>query len=217
MVSFQHRSMPTRTNNGNGVIGANFECKTAVALSDGSKIESPKFLSQAQDQIRQLSKQHRRKRKPQKRKVKAFRRCRKAQSQVRKVKRRVKNQRHHWTYQVAADITDCHSIVVTEKINLKGMTCKAKIGKRKAQKTGLNRSLLDVEIGMLKDAIQYKLLEGNGFLIHIPTRKLKPIQRCAKCRELTPKILSDRLHVCSNPDCGHVEDRDVNSAQVCEI
>ena len=70
---------------------------------------------------------------------------------------------------------------------------------------------------MLKDAIEYKLLEGNGFLIHAPTRELKPAQRCARCWQLTPKILSNRLHVCSNPDCGHVEDRDVNSAQVCEI
>ncbi|WP_348249169.1 zinc ribbon domain-containing protein [Leptolyngbya sp. GB1-A1] len=54
-------------------------------------------------------------------------------------------------------------------------------------------------------------------MIHAPTRELKSTQRCAKCWQLTPKILSDRLHVCSNPDCGHVEDRDVNSAQVCEI
>ncbi len=202
---------------GSGVIGADFGCKTAFALSDGTKITSPKFLAQAQDQVRQLSKQQRRKRKPEKRKFKASRRWKKAQAQISKVKRRVKNQRHNWTHQVAADITRSHSIVVTEKINLKGMTCKARRGKRKAQKTGLNRSLLDVGIGMLKDAIEYKLLEGNGFLLHAPTRELKPTQRCAKCWELTPKTLSDRLHVCSNPECSHVEDRDINSAQVCEV
>lgn len=202
---------------GKGAIGADFGCKTAVALSDGTKIEAPKFLAEAQDEITQLSKQQRRKRKPQKRKVKASRRWRKAQSKIRKVKRQVKNRRHNWVHQVATDITRRNSIVVTEKINLKGMTRKAKTGKRKRQKTGLNRSLLDVGIGMLKDMIEYKLIEGNGFLIQAPTRQLKPTQRCAKCWELTPKTLADRLHVCSNPACGHVENRDINSAQVCEI
>jgi putative transposase len=62
--------------------------------------------------------------------------------------------------------------------------------------------------------LAYKLAEGDGFYVESPTRQLKPTQRCNKCWELTPKTLSDRLHVCSNPKCGHVEDRDVNSAQV---
>jgi putative transposase len=48
-------------------------------------------------------------------------------------------------------------------------------------------------------------------------RTLKPTQRCAKCWELTPKTLNDRIHICSNPKCNHVEDRDVNAAQVNEI
>lgn len=203
---------------GEGVIGADFGCKTAIAFSDGSRVESPKFLATAQSKINKLSKQQRRKQKPQKRKVQASRRWKKAQAKIRRVKRRVKNQRQNWVHQVATDITCSNSIVVTEKINLKGMTRKAKKGsKRKAQKTGLNRSMLDVGIGMLKDAIEYKLVEGNGFLIHAPTRELKPTQRCAACWHITPKTLSERLHVCSNPECGHSEDRDINSAQVCKI
>ncbi|BAU10347.1 putative transposaseS891/IS1136/IS1341 family protein [Leptolyngbya sp. NIES-3755] len=202
---------------GQGVIGADFGCKTAVALSDGTKIEAPKFLATAQKQIRKLSKQLRRKRKPEKRKIKASRRWKATQRKISKVKRKAANQRQDWVHQVATDITRCHSIVVTEKINLKGMTRKAKTGKRKRQKSGLNRSLLDVGIGMLKSAIEYKLVEGNGFYVEAPTRELKPTQRCAKCWKLTPKTLSDRMHVCSNPNCGHIEDRDVNSAQVCEI
>ncbi|WP_448600052.1 zinc ribbon domain-containing protein, partial [Thermoleptolyngbya sp.] len=48
------------------------------------------------------------------------------------------------------------------------------------------------------------------------TQQLKPTQRCARCWELTPKTLQDRIHVCSNPACGHIEDRDVNAAQVNE-
>jgi putative transposase len=201
---------------GQGVIGADFGCKTAVALSDGNKIESPKFLATAQSKVSHLSKQLRRKRRPKKRQVKASRRWKKTQKRISRLKQKIANQRKNWAHQVATDITSRNSIVATEKINLKGMTRKGK-GKQKKQKTGLNRSLLDVGIGMLKSAIEYKLVEGNGFFLEAPTRQLKPTQRCAKCWELTPKTLSDRLHICSNPDCRHTEDRDVNSAQVCEI
>ncbi|MEQ8754271.1 MAG: zinc ribbon domain-containing protein [Coleofasciculus sp. G1-WW12-02] len=97
------------------------------------------------------------------------------------------------------------------------MTGKAKKGKRKLQKAGLNRSILDVGFGMIGDLLTYKAAEANGFYVESPTQKLKPTQRCAKCWELTPKTLADRVHVCSNPDCNHVENRDVNAAQVNEI
>jgi hypothetical protein len=89
---------------------------------------------------------------------------------------------------------------------------------RVAQTSSDNRpSTGSVGMGMLRSAIEYKLLEGNGFLMEAPTQNLKPTQRCAKCWELTPKTLSDRLHVCANPNCSYTEDRDVNSAQVCKI
>ena len=61
---------------------------------------------------------------------------------------------------------------------------------------------------------EYKLAEAGGFYVESPTRQLKPSQRCAKCWELTPKTLNDRVHVCSNPTCSHTEDRDINAAQV---
>ncbi len=91
------------------------------------------------------------------------------------------------------------------------MTRKGK-GKRKRQKAGLNRSLLDVAIGMTKDAIKYKVIEAGGVYLEAPTQKLKPTQRCAKCWETTKKTLSDRIHVCQH--CGYQQDRDINAAQV---
>jgi putative transposase len=97
------------------------------------------------------------------------------------------------------------------------MTRKAKQGsKRKAQKAGLNRSILEVGFGMIGQMLDYKAREAGGFYVESPTQQLKPTQRCARCWELTPKTLQDRIHVCSNPACGHIEDRDVNAAQVNE-
>ncbi len=99
------------------------------------------------------------------------------------------------------------------------MTRKGK-GKRKRQTHpssplpggdgGGYRSLLDVAIGMTKDAIKYKVLEAKGVYLEAPTQKLKPTQRCAKCWDTTKKTLKERVHVCQH--CGHQEDRDINAA-----
>jgi putative transposase len=111
-----------------------------------------------------------------------------------------------------SDIVSSNSLVAGEQLNVKGMTAKAKKGKRKAQKSGLNRSILEVGFGVIGAMLSYKLTEAGGFYVESPTFKLKPSQRCAKCWELTPKTLADRVHHCAH--CGHTEDRDVNAAQV---
>lgn len=201
---------------GKDSVGLDFGCKTAVATSKGEFIENPKFLANSQEKIRQLSKGLRRKRKPEKRRVKASRRWKKIQAKISKERRKVANRRQDWIHQTATQIVSRHSMVATEKLNLKGMTKKAKQGStRKRQKTGLNRSILDVGIGMLRDAIKYKVIEAGGLFVEIPTQKVKPTQRCAECWELTPKTLSDRVHKCQH--CGHEDDRDINAARVCEI
>lgn len=214
-ASITVRCFPTRKL-GKGAIGLDFGCKTAIADSNGKQVKPPKFLANAQNEINQLSKQLRRKRRPEKRKHKGSRRWKKVQSKISKLKKKIANQRQNWVHHQAVEIVSCNSLIATEKLNIKNMTRKAKKGsKRKRQKAGLNRSMLDVGIGMLKKAIAYKAKEAGAIYLEAPTKSLKPTQRCAICWKLTKKDLSDRLHVCSNKDCNHTEDRDVNAAQVC--
>ena len=214
-ASITVRCVPKRET-GSDAIGLDFGCKTAIADSSGNKIEPPKFLKEAQSQINKISKQLRRKRKPEKRKVNGSRRWKKTQARLAKLKQKVASKRQNWVHHQAVDIVSCNSLIATEKLQIKNMTRKAKKGsKRKRQKTGLNRSILDIGIGMLKQAIKYKASEAGAIYLEAPTRSLKPTQRCNSCWKITKKTLSDRLHICSNPKCGHTEDRDVNSAQVC--
>ncbi|WP_413465008.1 RNA-guided endonuclease InsQ/TnpB family protein [Aerosakkonema funiforme] len=199
---------------GNGAIGLDFGVYHAVAMSDGKTIENPKFLAKTIEKIRQVSKQKSRRRAPNfKKKVKASKRWKKAAKKVSKLHTKVANQRRDWVHKVAAQIVSCHSMVATEELNLKGMTKKAKKGnKRKQQKTGLNRSMLDVGIGMLTSAIEYKLQEVDGFLVKVPTKKVKPSQTCPNCHYQKKKDLSERIHQCS--ECGYQCDRDVAASQV---
>ncbi|MBV9389811.1 MAG: transposase [Chroococcidiopsidaceae cyanobacterium CP_BM_ER_R8_30] len=198
---------------GDGAIGIDLGCKDAISLSTREKIAKPDFLKEGLKKVRVASKKLRRKRAPNRnKKVKASRRWKRQRNAVSKLQRKVARQRENWLHQTTSSIVSDHSLVAGEQLNVKGMTRKGKTKKR--QKAGLNRSILDVGFGMIGRMFAYKLAEAGGFYVESPTRTLKPTQRCVECWELTPKTLADRMHICSNPACGHIEDRDINSAQV---
>jgi putative transposase len=199
---------------GTSAVGIDFGTLTAVAMSDGTKIENPRFLGKTQAKIKKASKQKRRKQAPNfKRKIKASKRWKKASKRVAKLQRKVAHQRQDWGHQVAAQIVSSNSMVATEKLNIKGMTRKAKKGsKRKRQKTGLNRSILDTGWGMLRGCLSYKLAECEGVFMEVPTQTVKPSQTCPNCAHQEKKTLDQRLHECEK--CGYTDDRDVAAAKV---
>jgi putative transposase len=199
---------------GAGAIGIDLGCKEAITLSTGEQVKTPDFLKEGHQKVKLASKRLRRKCAPNRnKKIKASRRWKRNRSAVSKLQRKVTRQRENWLHQTTSSIVSGNSLVAGEQLNVKGMTSKAKKGsKRKRQKAGLNRSLLDVGFAMISGMFAYKLAEAGGFYVESPTRTLKPTQRCAKCWELTSKTLADRVHICSH--CTHTEDRDVNAAQV---
>lgn len=194
-----------------GAIGIDFGCKSALSMTDGTnhqQIDAPKFLRDAEHKIKSTSKEKRRKRAPNRnKKIKASRRWRKSQSKVSRLIRKVANQRQNWVHQVTTEIVSRNSLVATEKLEVAKMTSKAKKGKRKRQKAGLNKSILDVGFGMLKSTIKYKVQEIGGVFIEVPTRRVKPSQTCPKCGNQHKKTLDIRIHECCK--CGYTQDRDI--------
>lgn len=199
---------------GTGAIGLDFGCLTAVALSDGTMVKNPRFLATMKAKISRVSKAKRRKVKPDfKKKIKASKRWKKASKKVGLLQRKVANQRQNWVHQIATQIVSSNSMVATEKLNLKGMTRKPKPGsKSKRQKTGRNRSMLDVGMGALRSTIEYKLAEAGGIFVEVPTQKVKPSQTCPNCGHQEKKTLEQRTHQCK--ECGYTSDRDVAAAKV---
>ena len=112
------------------------------------------------------------------------------------------------------------AVLATEQLAPKAMSRSAKgtvdaPGSRVRQKAGLNRELLSAAFGMAHPMLAYKA-EGAGTRLHLSdTRQIKPSQRCSACWELVPKTLAERTHVC--PHCGHIMQRDRNSAWVVLI
>ncbi|HEY9876685.1 MAG TPA: transposase [Candidatus Obscuribacterales bacterium] len=213
-ASITVQCVPVRVSS-DSTVGIDLGCKDAITLSTGEKIAKPRFIKEGQQKVKVASKKLRRKRTPNRnKKVKGSRRWKKEREKVSKLQHKVTRQRENWLHQTTSNIVSGNSLVAGEQLNINGMTAKAKKGKRSSQKAGLNRSILDVGFGMIGQMLEYKLAEAGGFYVESPTKTLKPTQRCAKCWELTPKTLTDRVHICSNPQCSHTEDRDVNAAQV---
>jgi putative transposase len=199
-----------------GAVGIDLGCKSALSITDGEnhqQIDAPKFYRVAQQKIKKASFEKRRKRAPNRnKKIKASRRFKKAQVKVSKLARKVANQRQNWVHQVAVEIISSNSFIATEKLEVKNMTSKAEKGKRKKQKAGLNKSILDVGFGMLRSTIKYKVEQIGGVFVEVPTRQVKPSQTCPKCGNQHKKTLDKREHECGV--CGYVQDRDIAAAEV---
>lgn len=203
---------PVRTT-GKGARGLDLGCKDAITFDDGSTVVAPKFYTSKLAQIKTLSREKRRKRLPNRKKnIRGSKRWLKATKKVSKLQRKAGLQRKDWAHKTTAQIVSGNSLVVGEKLTVKNMIRKAKKGKRRRQKAGLNRSILDTGMSIVSKMLGYKEAEAGGMYLESPTRTLKPTQRCNKCWKLTPKSLSDRIHNCQH--CPETCGRDENSAKV---
>jgi len=77
---------------------------------------------------------------------------------------------------------------------------------------GLDKSILDVGMGMLRSAIEYKVKDAGGVFVEVPTRQVKPSQTCPNCGNQQKKTLDERVHHCHK--CGFTMDRDLAAALV---
>ncbi len=103
---------------------------------------------------------------------------------------------------ISARIAGEVAIFATEDLTIKNMTASAagtldEPGKNVAQKSGLNREILDTAPALLMQLIAYKVEETGGQFIEAPTRKLKPSQRCPACWAIKKKSLSQRTQRCA--------------------
>ncbi|MGF1539858.1 MAG: RNA-guided endonuclease InsQ/TnpB family protein [Pleurocapsa sp.] len=192
---------------------------TAITCFDGKEFEeisNPRFTIRVENKVKQESKKLRRKRAPNRKKgIKASNRWKKARRRVSKLQRQVARERADWQHKVTSDIASRHDIGVTEKLNTKAMTRKAKKdSKRKRQKAGLNKSILSVGFGTLNKMIAYKIEAKGGLLLQLNTKRVKPSQRCPKCGTVHKDWadLSNRYHICDS--CNFEIERDQGSVLV---
>jgi putative transposase len=142
-----------------------------------------------------------------------------AYARRRSIHRRIAAQRHDFHHQLTAALVKTYGLIITEELAVKNITASPKpkedpdnpgqyLRNGAASKAGLNRSTLDAAPATLLALLDYKALEAGSKLQFIPTRVVKPTQRCHLCGLATKLTLKDRTWQCS---CGVHHDRDINA------
>jgi putative transposase len=140
-------------------------------------------------------------------------------ARLRTVHSRIARQRQDFYHKLTAALVKRFGWIVTEELSVKNMSRAPKPRKNEdgsyapngaAAKAGLNRSIHDAAPTSLMDKLRYKAAEAGSKLDLIPTRKLKPTQRCHCCGKTTKLDLKVRNWRCS---CGAIHQRDENAAR----
>lgn len=175
----------------NPAVGIDVGIHHALALSDGTTLDSPQYLKQSLKRLRRLQRKVARRKKGSKRREKAV-------HQLAKELEHITNQRRDWWHKVVFWLVCNYGFVALEELNLSFMLRNGK----------LSRAAHDVALGLFYDILSYKAVEAGVQVVGVNPRHTS--QRCSGCGCLVEKELSVRVHDC--PHCGLVVDRDVNAA-----
>jgi putative transposase len=109
----------------------------------------------------------------------------KAKQRVTKLHSKIANIRKDFVHQSSNDISKNHAVVFVEDLQVKNMSAsskgrKARPGKRVAQKSGLNRAILDASPFELRRQLGYKTQWRGGLLVSVPPQNTS--RKCPECQ-----------------------------------
>jgi putative transposase len=163
----------------------------ALALSDGTIIDSPHYLEKSLKRLKRLQRKVARRKKGSSGREEAI-------QQLAKAHEHIANQRRDWWHKVIYWLVATYGVIVLEDLNLAFML----------RNGSLARAAHDVSLGLFYEILSCKAIEAGVQVVRVDPRKTS--QKCSGCPEIVPKDLSVRIHSC--PHCGLTLDRDVNAA-----
>ncbi len=171
-------------------VGIDVGMHHALALSDGTVIDSPQWLKASLKKLRVL-------RRSIARKKKGSNRRRKAVHQLAKELEQIANQRRDWWHKVVHQLVNTYGLIAIENLSLQFMV----------RNGNLSRATHDVALGIFYELLDDKAIEAGVEVVNPKNTS----QRCNGCGAMVKKDLRVRTHHC--PDCGFTVDRDVNAAR----
>jgi putative transposase len=109
-------------------------------------------------------------------------------------------------HKVTTVLARTYSVIVVEALNSRNMT-RARKGRGRAAKAGLNRAILDSGMLRLRPLLAYKMPLHGGQLIEVPAAYTS--RTCSSCKGRNDPG-SSKVYRCAN--CGVVLDRDRNAS-----
>jgi putative transposase len=204
----------------------------SIDLSDGRPpIEPPKPLKNLGDRLARLQRKASHKLEsakvasgipknkpwPKGRRPRQSNNLRKLHIKVARLHARISHIRNDFLHKLTTDLCRNNQAITVEDLNVRGMTASSRgtieePGKRVSQKSGLNRSMLDVGFGEFRRQLQYKS-QWYGVELTMADRFFPSSQLCSTpgCDYRNKALkLKDRKWTC--PQCGVTHSRDLNAA-----
>lgn len=179
-----------KTHNGASV-GIDFGLKTYLTLSDGTKMDNPRFLQNNLKQLRKASKKH-------SRSVKGSKHRERRRKELDRIHEKVMNSRKDWQYKLAHELCREYDNIFIEDLVLTGMSRR------------YGRKMHDFAHGEFISILE-QVAEKYGCLVHKIDR-FYPSSRMCDCGYKNDNLtLKDREWTC--PECGRTHDRDVQAAR----
>ena len=163
-----------------------------AALSDGTKIDNPKYFRKSEKKLARLQRRLSRKKKGSNNREKA-------KVKVTRLHDKIANQRKDFLHKVSYGIVQEYDLIAVEDLSVKSMI----------KNRHLSKSIADAGWGKFTSYLEYKCLKYGKTFVTVPPGGTS--QTCI-CGAHVPKDLSVRVHQC--PECELVADRDVVSAMV---
>ena len=138
----------------------------------------------------------------------------KAKTKVQKLHTAIANARKDFLHKTSTTISQNHAFVCIEDLQVKNMSRSAKgnreqPGKKVAQKSGLNRSILDQGWGEFRRQLEYKAQWSGGILLAVPPQHTS--QTCPACGNVSKENRQTQAKfLCV--DCGYENHADVVGA-----
>lgn len=186
-------SLPLPHAENQGAVGVDLGVSALATLSTGEKVEGPKahkaLLCRLQRLSRGLS-----------RKVKGSENRKKAKVKLSRLHARIGNVRSDGLHQLTTDLTRRFHTIGIEDLNVRGMV----------KNRHLSRAVSDMGFFEFRRQLDYKAAKRGGMIV-VADRWYPSSKTCSCCgQKLETLPLSVREWTC--PECGSVQDRDVNAA-----
>ncbi|MGH3243105.1 MAG: RNA-guided endonuclease InsQ/TnpB family protein [Spirillospora sp.] len=187
--------------------GIDLGVASLVTTSDGKHLANPRHLEASARRLTDAQRDLARKKR-------GSNRRRKAVARVAALHAKVRRQRLDGAHKAALALVRAYEVIVHEDLRVVNMTRSAsgtieRPGRNVAQKSGLNRSILDAGWGVLLRVLAHKAESAGRELIAVnPAGTSRTCSRCGHCAQ--ENRVTQAQFACTA--CGHTAHADVNAA-----
>jgi putative transposase len=172
-------------------IGIDVGLKSFATLSNGEKIDNPKFFRRDEKDLKRANRKHSKSKLGSKERAKR-------RKVLNKIHERIKNRRSNFAHQQSHKIVNKYGVICVEDLSINRMV----------HNHCLAKSISDVAWGQFLEHVSYKAENAGRKFVNVNPAYTS--QTCSKCGHRQKLTLSDRIFNC--PCCGLVIDRDHNSS-----